>query len=318
MTGQTPLNGDGMLVSGSYFPTLGIRPALGRLFSPNDDQTIGGHPIAVLSYAYWETQLGSNPNVINQQITVNGQQLTIIGVAPEGLRRHDARRAPVRLRADHDARRCSTRDSAASSAETTTGSTCSLASSRACRWSRRSTAINTVYTPIINDVEAPLQKGLSAQTLAKFKAKKLTLADGRRGQSQTQKEAKTPLFLLFSITGIVLLIACANIANLLLARAANRTMEMAVRLSLGATRRQLIAQVLTESVLLAALGGIVSIVIANWTLNGITAMLPPEATSTMDFSLSTHGASSSRACCRSAPGCCSASFRRCRARDPIS
>src|SRR6185295_7523154 len=149
------------------------------------------------------------------------------------------------------------------------------------------TAINTIYTPIINDVEAPLQKGLSAQTLAKFKSKKLLLADGRRGQSQTQKEAKTPIFMLFSITGIVLLIACANIANLLLARAANRSMEMAVRLSLGATRRQLIGQVLAESVLLAVLGGIVSIVIAIWTLHGITAMLPSEATSTMDFSLST-------------------------------
>ena len=101
---------------------------------------------------------------------------------------------------------------------------------------------------------------MSAQTLAKFKRKKLSLEDGRRGQSQSHKEAKTPILMLFSITGIVLLIACANIANLLLARAANRSMEMAVRLSLGATRRQLITQVLTESVLLAALGGIVSIV----------------------------------------------------------
>src|SRR6478752_1005693 len=85
MKGQTPLNGEGMLVSGSYFPTLGIRPALGRLFSPNDDQTIGGHPIAVLNYAFWETRLGSDPNVLNQQITVNGQQLTIIGVGPKNF-----------------------------------------------------------------------------------------------------------------------------------------------------------------------------------------------------------------------------------------
>ena len=99
-------------------------------------------------------------------------------------------------------------------------------------------------------------------------------------------ETKTQLLLLLSITGIVLLIACANIANLLLARAANRSMEMAVRLSLGATRGQLIRQVLTESVLLAILGGIVSVVVAYWTLAGITAMMPPESTRIMHFGLS--------------------------------
>ena len=274
MKGQTPLNGQALLVSGSYFPTLGIRPALGRLFSPNDDQIIGGHPIAVLNYAFWETQLGSNPNVIDQQITVNGQQLTIIGVAPKNfdgttLGARPFVYVPITMRAilNPGFRGFDRRNDYWIYLFARLKPGVSL--------QQALTAINTVYTPIINDVEAPLQKGLSAQTLAKFKSKKITLADGRRGQSQTQKEAKTPIFMLFSITGIVLLIACANIANLLLARAANRSMEMAVRLSLGATRRQLIAQVLTESVLLATLGGLVGVVVANWTLNGITAMLPP-------------------------------------------
>jgi predicted permease len=147
-------------------------------------------------------------------------------------------------------------------------------------------SINTVYHTLINQVDAPLQKGMSAATMEKFKAKKIVLADGRRGQSQAIKESRTPLMLLFSITGIVLLIACANIANLLLARAANRAMEMAVRLSLGASRLQLIGQVLIESLLLATLGGIVSIYVAHLTLAGITAMLPPEVSSTMNFSLS--------------------------------
>jgi hypothetical protein len=82
--GQT-LNSEGMLVSGSYFPVLGLAPALGRLLTPADDQTIGGHFVAVLSYTYWDTKLGHDPSVLNQPIVVNGQSMTIVGVAPKGF-----------------------------------------------------------------------------------------------------------------------------------------------------------------------------------------------------------------------------------------
>jgi predicted permease len=285
MPGQTPVNGDGLFVSGSYFPVLGVRPAMGRLFTPNDDQTIGGHYVAVLSYPYWETQLGSDPSVVGRQITVNGKQLTILGVSAKdftgttlGARPYVF--VPISMRSVMN--------------RTWTGF-----ERRNSYWvylfgrlkpgasiEQANASINTVYHTLINQVDAPLQKGMSAATMEKFKAKKIVLADGRRGQSQAIKESRTPLMLLFSITGIVLLIACANIANLLLARAANRAMEMAVRLSLGASRLQLIGQVLIESLLLATLGGIVSIYVAHLTLAGITAMLPPEVSSTMNFSLS--------------------------------
>ena len=285
MTGQTPVNGLGVFVSGSYFPVLGIHAALGRLLTPNDDQTIGGHYVAVLSYPFWETRLGADPSVVNRIITINGQQMTIVGVAPKNftgttLGAQPYVFVPITMRGvmSQGWTGFEKRNSywVYIFARLKPGATIEQAAA----------AVNAVYRPIINDIEAPLQKGMSAQTMAKFRAKQITLADGRKGQSSTIKESRTPLVLLFAITGIVLLIACANIANLLLARAANRAMEMAVRLSLGATRRQLIAQVLTESVVLASLGGLVSLVVAHWTLGGITAMLPPESNESMHFTLS--------------------------------
>src|SRR5688572_28609299 len=118
--------------------------------------------------------------------------------------------------------------------------------------------------------------------MTRFRAKEILLEDGRRGQSD-MSEAQTPLLMLFAITGLVLLIACANIANLLLARATNREMEMAVRLSLGATRRQLLAQLLTESMTLAIIGGVVSLFFASWTLRGLQALLPAAFIVRFDF-----------------------------------
>ena len=285
MPGQTAINGRGLFVSGSYFPVLGVRARLGRLLTPNDDQVIGGHYVTVISYDFWQSQLGSDPSVIGKQLTVNGHPMTIVGVGPEGfsgttLGERPYVFVPISMRGVMNAgwKGFENRRSywVYVFGRLKPGATIGQALA----------SINSAYGHLINDVEVPLQKGMSEKTLAQFKAKKVTLADGRKGQSNMIKGSRTPLIMLFSITGIVLLIACANIANLLLARAANRTMEMAVRLSLGATRRQLIAQVLTESVLLAALGGLTSIVVAHWTLNGIAATLPPEATRELAFRLS--------------------------------
>jgi predicted permease len=128
---------------------------------------------------------------------------------------------------------------------------------------------------------------MSEKTMAQFKAKALILTDGRRGESDVDKSARTPLTLLLALTGLVLLIACANIANLLLARGANRSTEMAVRLSLGASRGQVLRQLMGESLLLAVLGGAASLLVAKWTLHGIAALLPPDAVGSLHLGLET-------------------------------
>ena len=281
--GQT-LNSEAMLVSGSYFPTLKLQPALGRLFTPDDDQTIGEPHAVVLSYAYWDTRFGSDPSVIGQPLTVNGQAMTIVGVAPRTFLSTTLGARP-RVYVPMTMREQMQPNS-------------SKLDNRRAYWAyvfgrlkpgvtveQARTAINIPYHAIVNDVEAPLQKGMSDQTMARFRARQVTAERNPRGQSSVGTVAKTPLALLLGVTAFVLLIACANIANLLLARSAARTSEMAVRLSLGATRRQLIGQLLTESCLLAAFGAVAGLLIARWTLHLMLSLLPADAAQIVETSL---------------------------------
>lgn len=273
----------GSVVSGSYFPALRVQPHLGRLITPNDDQVVDGSPVAVLSYRYWQATLGADPSVVNAPITVNGKPFTVIGVAPESFK-------GTVLGDEPDVFVPLTMISLARGGDEVTN--------RRSYWAYvfgrlkpgvtmegAQAALNTTYKQVINDVEASLQQGMSDSTLARFRAKTLTLSEGRRGQSDLLTGAKTPLVLLLTVTAIVLLIACANIANLLLARGAGRSTEMAVRLSLGAQRRQVMSQLLVEALLLAGIAGVLSIGIAKATLIVMYQMLPPQANQVIHLDL---------------------------------
>ncbi len=280
--GQTT-NATGLVVSGSYFGLLGVRPALGRLIDRNDDRIIGEHPVVVLGYDYWANKLGADPAVLNQSLIVNGHPLTIIGVTERRFTgttlgiRPDVY-VPITMRG-----------------VVTQGFTgfenrrnywiylfgrlkpgVSLDAARS--------ELQTLYSGLINEVEVPLQT-MSARTLARFRAKKITVTPGRRGQSSMHDDVGTPVMLLFAITALVLLIACANIANLLLAKGAARGHEMAIRGSLGATRRQLVTGLLVESLILAAAGGLASILVAYWTLGIIRSFVPAEAAAALRLNL---------------------------------
>ena len=129
--GQT-LSGQGLLVSGSYFPVLQLTPALGRLLGPEDDRAVGESRVVVLSHAYWATRFASNPDALNQQIIVNGQTLTIVGVAPRGFDGTTMGSKPTGVRADHLARHDGAGIPGLGQSLRPTGPTCSRASGRAC------------------------------------------------------------------------------------------------------------------------------------------------------------------------------------------
>ena len=276
--------GVGLLVSGSYFPTLCVRPALGRLLNPKDDIVLGEPHIAVLSHAYWESRFGKDPRVLNQTMIVNGQAMTIVGVAQDGFEGTTVGLKPqvfipitMKELITPGSKVFNNRDYdwAYLFARLKPGAT--LEQARA--------ALNTQYHTIINEVETPLLKDKSEQILKQFKTKTLVLTEGSHGQSMVDEIAKTPVNIILSLTGLVLLIACVNVANLLLARGAARTGEIAIRLSIGASRVRIVSQLLIESCLLALFAGAAGILVAQWTL-GLLASLVPSNIVSLQFTIS--------------------------------
>ena len=260
----------GQLVSGEYFAALGVYPELGRLLTPDDNKIVDGHPIAVISHAFWQRRLAASPGVLGQQIQLNGTSFTIVGVAsrkfsgvwtesPVDLWLPLIMQHSIRYAQHYSANNAQPNRPWAPQDGMTWLDVILRANAE--QSSRLRTVLNATFQ---QNVAERAQRVAGQEERRLFLDQHLTFLPFGRGFSNLRTWIAAPLWALMAMVAVVLLIACANIANLLLARSAARQREIAVRLSIGASRARLIRQLLTESTLIAVLGGAAGVATAHW------------------------------------------------------
>jgi predicted permease len=273
----------GELVTGNYFDVLGVRARIGRTFTQNDDTTPGGHPLVMLSHRYWMRRFAGNPGVLNQTITLNGLPMTIIGVTPPGFFGIVVGESPdVMVPMMMKAQMTPTWDDLQNRRSRWVTVMARLAP--AVSVEQAEAAMNVIYRQI-NEQELKDITTTSKTFRERFVSKHLFLRPGQKGRSDIRQQFSTPILVLMGMVGLVLLIACANVANLLLARGAARQKEVAIRLALGASRGAIVQQRLIESFVLAAAGAMLGLAVASWTGALLIKMLPfDEAARTLSAS----------------------------------
>jgi predicted permease len=262
---------EGELVTGNYFQVLGVRPFLGRVFSAQDETAPGANPVTVVSYGYWTRHFGSDPNILNKQLAVNGSSLTIVGVAWPGFTGVQVGQIPdLFIPITMKAQMTPNWDGLADRSDhwmTMLGRLkpgFSVAKAQA--------GLAPLYRSLMEGDAVALK--LSSRDQQEFVNRKLVLAGGSHGRPILQHDAKQPLLVLMAMVGLVLLIACANLAGLLIARGEGRQREIALRLALGAGRGRLVRQLMTESLILAIAGGAAGLALASWMLSVIVHSIP--------------------------------------------
>ena len=255
------------LVSGNFFDVLGVKPYRGRAFIPDGDKKIGGNPEVVLSYSLWARKFGSDDKFIGQTITLNGTPYTVVGVAPPGFKgivslgRPDLLWIPITMR-DY----------------VLTGQLKDLESNRRFRWlsivGRLKPQVDVAQArAAMKTVAAGLEKEYPRDNKGRT-AELFPLNESALGINQRQQFSLAG-GVLMSVVGLVLLIACVNLANLLLAQASKREKELSIRAAMGAGRARLVRQLLTESTVLSLLGGLAGLVVAYWGRNVLWSFRPP-------------------------------------------
>jgi predicted permease len=267
------------MVSGNYFTMLGVPAAVGRVFnSKEDDQIYQGHPVVVLGYDYWVNRFARDPGVLGKKILVNNSPMTIVGVSARGFSGLDPTQSPE-IRVPIQMKPMMVPDW-----------TWVHLDDRRVRWVQVFARLRPGYT--VESARAPLQglftqirtyestlpaaKDWSAFDRDRFLQGRLLLDRAAMGYSSLRNQFSTALIVLMCMVGLVLLIACANVANLLIARGFMRQKEIALRLSLGASRGRLVKQLLVESLLLSFLGGLAGLALAVVLTQTLLALIPVE------------------------------------------
>src|SRR5438876_6434165 len=266
----------GEIVSGNYFPELGVRPALGRVLDAGDDGLPGASPFAVLSYGYWSRRFGANPQVVGQNVVLNSYPFAVVGVAARGFNgllkgQNVDVFVPIAMKRELTPgwNGLVERDIMWLNIFARLRPRMSLEQTEA--------ALQVTYRPLL-ETELQSTKNPTQRLRERYLRQHVSLRPAARGINQQAATWGEPLLLLMGMVGLVLVITCANVAGLLMAKGAARRREIAVRMALGARRGAVVRQLLLESLLLGVVGGLAALLVAVWSSQLLIHLLPEDTT----------------------------------------